>query len=218
MREIGLPGQPDLGELLPGADRLPRRDGDAALLQVAIERVVALGVVEHHGIAAIAMLRVVAGDGVDADVRHAVAHLADGAVGGGEHGDARAHRREVLQADVGAVMAVLVGLRAAAIVQHAGAGIAVDVILHEAIGTDMAGQRPAERERQRGHRRQQQKKRGEFFHGASSTMTGTWSDAMSQPRASRTMWPPLSDDFSPGDSQIWSSLRPRSDAAQSRLR
>ena len=49
-------------------------------------------------------------------------------------------------------------------------------------------------------------------------MTGTWSEGLSQPRASRRMSIPVSRAEMIGDDQTWSSRRPRSESVQSRAR
>ncbi|KAA8389470.1 hypothetical protein FOH24_08485 [Acetobacter tropicalis] len=51
-----------------------------------------------------------------------------------------------------------------------------------------------------------------------STITGTWSDGVSQSRASRTTVMPVRSGTRSGVIQTWSSLRPRLDFFQSRLR
>ena len=59
---------------------------------------------------------------------------------------------------------------------------------------------------------------GGAAHGdqtASSTVTGTWSLGCSQPRAARSTSAVTRFGASSGDSQIWSSRRPRSEASQS---
>ena len=53
---------------------------------------------------------------------------------------------------------------------------------------------------------------------SSVTTTGTWSEALSQPRSRAMHLRPASRPWSAGVTQTWSSRRPRSDAAQSRLR
>ena len=55
-------------------------------------------------------------------------------------------------------------------------------------------------------------------HTSSVTVTGTWSDGRSQPRASRVMRKSLTPSFSARDTQMWSSRRPRSAAVQSAAR
>ncbi len=49
-------------------------------------------------------------------------------------------------------------------------------------------------------------------------MTGTWSDGRSQPRASRRICKPCIWPSRSAEPQMWSSLRPRSDSAQSLAR
>ncbi len=53
---------------------------------------------------------------------------------------------------------------------------------------------------------------------SSSTVTGTWSEGPGQPRASRRTSAVTRLGASSGESQTWSSRRPRSDASQSRAR
>ncbi len=55
-------------------------------------------------------------------------------------------------------------------------------------------------------------------YSSKSTTTGTWSEAFSQFRASRCTCAAFSAPTSGGVTQMWSSRRPRSEAAQSRLR
>ena len=55
-------------------------------------------------------------------------------------------------------------------------------------------------------------------HTSSVTVTGTWSDGRSQPRASRRMRKSLTSSFSARDTQMWSSRRPRSPTVQSAAR
>ncbi len=53
---------------------------------------------------------------------------------------------------------------------------------------------------------------------SSSTVTGTWSEGPGQPRASRRTSAATRPGASAGESQTWSSRRPRSEASQSRAR
>ena len=55
-------------------------------------------------------------------------------------------------------------------------------------------------------------------YSSMSTDTGTWSEALSQPRASRSTKVPPSLAASGGVTQMWSSRRPRSSPGQVRLR
>ena len=53
---------------------------------------------------------------------------------------------------------------------------------------------------------------------SSVTVTGTWSDGRSQPRASRVILKSLTPSFSARETQMWSSRRPRSPTVQSAAR
>src|SRR5262249_10196267 len=121
---------------------------------MTIDRLPAIRMIQDNRIAAIAMVRVAA---VIGDIVHAVADAPDGAIGGGLYGYAVPHRGDVAKADVGAVVLVFVDRPAATVILHAGAGIAVDVILDETVVADVAIDGPLQRESLRLQRKRQKK-------------------------------------------------------------
>jgi hypothetical protein len=137
MGELGHSRQADLAERRPGADRIAFGDTDAAVLQVAVLRLPAVGVGDQHAVAALDVL-----DGVDAGlgdvaVGHAVPRRHHRSVGRGKDGDAGFHGAERRHPDVDPVVAVI-GLVGAHVVATVAARVAVDIVLHDAVRPDRA--------------------------------------------------------------------------------
>ena len=131
VREFGQARQADQPEPLAGTHRLPAPHRDAALGQMAVLCLPAIGVAQHQAVAAFAVLDGFLAGFADRHVGHAVAHTRDHAVGGRQHRHARTHRRHRRHAKIGAVVPV-VRARTARVVAPGRRRVVVHIVLHEA--------------------------------------------------------------------------------------
>src|SRR5205085_2489403 len=139
MGKLGLARKPDDTEAGARLDAISGMYCHAAAAQVRVLRFPAIAMLDHYGITGLAA-------GNAPAIRHAVAHRAYAARGCRDHRHALPEKRAIDDADVGAFMAVIAE-EAAAVVARRRTGIAVDMVLHNARHTDVAGDGQPKRRR-----------------------------------------------------------------------
>ena len=143
VREDGGTGEADLAQGGASAEPLARPHAHAVLGQVAILRLPAVGVADHHPVAAQPVADRRGARGGPGDVLHAVAHARHHAVGGRQRVHAGALSRKRGQPEVCAIMTV-VGQRPTLIVAGRRRGVMIDILLDLAAAPELAGKRQVE--------------------------------------------------------------------------
>ena len=166
VREAGIARQSDQRQRLARLDGITLLDHQAGAAEMTVPGGPTAVVSQANAVAALLARDRLPTALVDAHVGHAIAQRVDHARRRRPHLDARRHRRQVTNCDVGTVVTVA-GAAQAHVIANVGAGVVIDVAQHPAIGAGPAIHRKDQTMGWLGGRRHRDEQRHEEGGGSS---------------------------------------------------